>query len=333
MIIEIIGQNVPDAYAEAWWAMRHYKPILEDSRNGKVRVLPHPVFLTIKNPMERVLLDPIRDANPVFHVMEFVWMLAGSNDAVWLSQFNKRMLTYADSNVLKGAYGYRWQHPTDQLAHTIDLLRRDPGTRQAVISIWDPVQDGSGAQSSDRPCNTQIYFSCRASRLDMIVTNRSNDLVWGMMGANCVHFTFLHELIARAAGLSLGNYQVFTKNLHVYTSVPRYDDMYRSARVYDIYSNMSVMPYPLLQHNENWESLREDCRQLLEGVWADFETEWIKNVAWPMYNAYLDKGNRNEHIKRILAEDWRRAAEEWSSRRSDPSTQREDGVQGEKIPH
>lgn len=316
MIIELLGHNVPDAYVEAWWAMRTYRPPIEESRNGRVRVLPHPVILTIGQPDQRVLLDPVRDANPFFHVMEWVWMLAGSNDAVWLSQFNKRMMSYADDGRLRGAYGWRWANPEDQIAGVIDLLRRDPGTRQAVVSMWDPLQDGPNARTSDRPCNTHIYFGRRASKLDMIVMNRSNDLVWGMLGANAVHMTFLHELVARASGIPMGNYQVFTKNLHVYLDVPRYDELTRTARVYDIYSKGEVRPYPLLAEGETWESLREDCKALVSGEGEIFRTMWMQHVALPIYWAYLAKENRKNWISEIYADDWRRACEEWVVRRS-----------------
>lgn len=329
MIIELLAPNVPEAYVEAWWAFRTYHPKVEESRNGKVRVLPHPVVLTIGKPDERVLLDPVRDANPFFHVMEFVWMLAGSNDAVWISQFNKRMMTYADEGYLRGAYGWRWTNPNDQIASIITLLRREPSTRQAVLSMWDPLYDGPEARTSDRPCNTHIYFGLRAGKLDMTVMNRSNDLVWGMLGANAVHMTFLHELVARASGIPMGNYQVFTKNLHVYLDVPRYDELTRTARVYDIYRGaQGVRPYPLLSEGESWVNLRQDCRDLLAGEREVFRTQWMTNVALPMYHAYLNREHRNEWLKEIKADDWRRAASEWADRRNNPGEGDSGSVQG-----
>src|SRR5262245_48667000 len=117
MFLTITGKNVPEAYSESWWQVRHHWRE-DDSRNGPVLTVPYPTILRIRRPTERVLWDPVRDCNPFFHVMEFVWMMAGSNDANWIGQFNKRMLTYADEGVLRGAYGFRWKNPEDQIAST-----------------------------------------------------------------------------------------------------------------------------------------------------------------------------------------------------------------------
>lgn len=326
-MIQITGRNAPEAYTEAWWCWRGYPKTLEDSRNGPVEVFNAPVFLTIHDPVERVIFDPVRDANPFFHVMEFVWMLAGSNDANWLGQFNKRMLTYADDGRLRGAYGWRWANPTDQIAGVIGLLRRDRGTRQAVISMWDPVYDGPEARTSDRPCNTHIYFRSRAAFLDMTVCNRSNDLVWGMLGANVVHMTFLQELVALAAGFEVGRYQVFTNNLHVYKDVPRHDELVATMQCYDPYGEFR--PFPLLNGGETWEDLREDCKDLLtENGAKNIRTQWMVDVAWPMYRAYLSKTERNGWIQEIKADDWKRACEQWVARRSNDSAGSTISVQG-----
>src|ERR1700730_12972094 len=60
---------------------------LETSRTGKVRVMSVPVTTIYENPCQRVLLDPYRDANPFFHVMEFLWMIDGRRDAALLNRY------------------------------------------------------------------------------------------------------------------------------------------------------------------------------------------------------------------------------------------------------
>jgi len=317
MIIEIYGANVPQAYTEALWKMRTYGE-KENSRGGEVIAIPHPVVLTIERPWERVLTDPVRDANPFFHCMEFVWMMAGSNDAVWLSQFNKRMIEYADNKILRGAYGWRWTNPSPQISDTIRLLQTSPETRQAVLTMWDPVFDGYRARTSDRPCNTHIYFrKDKDNRLNMTVCNRSNDLIWGMMGANAVHMTMLHELISRAVGMKQGTYHVFTNNLHIYTGMPKFEELYTSTECYDTYE--AFQSFPLLQYGEDWENFIIDCKTLLRLVRAGgykFLTTWMNNVGAPIHDAYVDKKNRHYYIEKIAADDWRIACEEWAARRN-----------------
>ncbi len=317
MIKAIYGRNVPEAYTEALWAMQ-ICGVEEDSRNGIVRTVPYPVMLEIDRPWERVLFHPTRDANPFFHVMEFIWHMAGSNDAEWIAQFNKRMLDYADDEILRGAYGWRWANPASQIQDTISLLQTTPETRQAVITMWDPVHDGHRALTSDRPCNTHIYFRRVKGKLTMTVCNRSNDLIWGMLGVNAVVFTMLHELIAHAVGMPQGVYRVFTNNLHVYKDLPRYDEIMNDKnRIHDPYSYDDVRPQPLLVGNETWEDFRADCVQLV-AYGLDFDppnTWWMEQVGIPMHEAYLDKESRSMHISAIEASDWCRVCQEWNTRR------------------
>jgi thymidylate synthase len=96
--------------------------------------------------------------------------------------------------------------------------------------------------SKDVACNLSVMFSLREVpehygnwerqgnlgpdnplALDMTVTNRSNDMVWGMLGANFVHFTFLQEYVAAALGVEVGRYHHFTNNLHAYTDPKRWE--------------------------------------------------------------------------------------------------------------
>ena len=317
MTKEITGANVPQAYKEALWAMR-ICGLRESSRNGPVLAIPSPVVLTIQRPWERVLFDPIRDANPFFHAMEFVWMMAGSNDAEWISQFNKRMVEYADDGVLRGAYGWRWTNPSDQITPLIELLKKEPSTRQAVLSMWDVLYDGPKARTSDRPCNTHIYFrQNRLGGLDMTVCNRSNDMIWGMLGANAVHMTMLHELVSLAAGMRQGAYRVFTNNLHVYTEMPKYREITNVQTLYDPYATDEVTHLPLLQKDETYVDFIADCKSMVDdGFMFDFRTEWMEYVGEPIHDAYLNKGMRDRNIELITATDWQRACKEWNTRRA-----------------
>lgn len=318
MVINISGENVPRAYIEGLWKLEVFG-IDEVSRNGPVRTIPQPVVLEIISPWERVLFNPIRDANPFFHAMEFVWMMAGSNDAEWISMFNKRMMEYADDGVLRGAYGWRWSNPQDQIKSVIELLKRDPNTRQAVLSMWDVLYDGPQAQSSDRPCNTHIYFRRNGSSLNMTVCNRSNDFIWGMMGSNAVHMTMLHELVSRAVGLKQGIYRVFTNNLHMYTDLPNYKALTTNRDPYDFYNyGGDLETTQLLQPWETWEDFRMDCEVLVNGgelLGKEMITHWMATTGIFIHDAYLFKERRSELIPMIESPDWRRACNEWWQRR------------------
>ena len=245
-------------------------------------------------------------------------MMAGSNDAAWISQFNKRMSSYADDGILRGAYGWRWANPIFQIPHTISLLQKSPDTRQAVLAMWNPLYDGPLSTTSDRPCNTHIYFRVNENdELDMTVCNRSNDFVWGMMGTNVVHMTMLQEVMAAAAGYKLGMYHVFSNNCHIYTDLPRFTEVYNSVLAHDIYKGEGrcedLMP---ILGSTTYEVFQGECEELLLGA-ATFDNEWLQNVAYPIKMAYLSKNNSQERwdwINRILAVDWHLVCHDWASR-------------------
>jgi thymidylate synthase len=316
-MIPIWERNAPRAFEEAMWKFKAYNPTPSTTRNGMAVTLPEPVLLEIARPDERVVACPERDANPFFHVMEWVWMLAGKKDVEWISKFNRNYVNYANDGIVHGAYGFRWRELWgDQIRRVIEQLLIDPNTRQAVISMWDPASDYL-PHWRDRPCNTTIYFRHHDGMLDMTVCNRSNDLFWGMFGANIVHMTYLHELVASLSKLQLGTYRVFSNNLHYYTGIEGYPQFPEVPLKYDVYTE--CQPYPLVSPGETYPEFCMDAAMMISGYGIDpmlYSTRWFQNVAVHIMNAYLDKNNRWTHIMRIKAVDWRRACLEWANRRA-----------------
>src|ERR1035437_892492 len=101
----------------------------EKSRNGPVLVAPGPVTTVYLKPLERVLYSATRDANPLFHLMESIWMIAGRNEIDFPCQFNKGYGQYSDDGkTMWDAYGWRWRNffGYDQLIPIVEELRANP---------------------------------------------------------------------------------------------------------------------------------------------------------------------------------------------------------------
>ncbi|KKK75046.1 hypothetical protein LCGC14_2877660, partial [marine sediment metagenome] len=203
------------------------------SRAGDVRELPSPTITIYLKPQERVLFDPVRDANPFFHLFEAIWMLAGREDLAPMAAILKRMSDYSDNGqTLQGAYGHRWRryYFIDQVEEVIKLLKKDKQSRRAVIAMWG-TGDLANQKSKDLPCNTHLYFKVRDDLLDMTVCNRSNDIIWGLYGANAVHMSVLMEYMAARLDLELGTMTTLSDSFHAYVDVlekhrnrsPQYD--------------------------------------------------------------------------------------------------------------
>lgn len=198
----------------------------QDSRNGPVLRFPRPVCLHYTTPQRRLVTSPVRDANPFFHLFETMWMFAGMSEIRPLLTYNPGMAQYSDdgTNLRGTAYGHRWRNYGswgDQLYKAADALRANPDDRRVVVTMWDPTELGNSGK--DFACNLQVIFSTRPNPensgrlLDMTVTNRSNDLIYGALGSNVFHFSMLLEYMALHTGFQVGAYYQVANNLHLYT--------------------------------------------------------------------------------------------------------------------
>lgn len=169
------------------------------------------------HPKECFVGDPVRDANPFFALAEAFWLLAGRDDTAFLDHYVKTFgERYSDNGILLGSYGKRWRKHFgfDQLTALIGKLRADPNTRQAVLQMWEP--NDLLVTAKDRPCNTSVIFRIRKGNLDILITNRSNDIINGMMGYNPTQFSMLQRVVADQLGIQVGKYWVCSNDAHIY---------------------------------------------------------------------------------------------------------------------
>ncbi len=188
-----------------------------DSRGGKVREILFP-HVVLTQPWRRDVVVPGRRVSAVAQIAETMWILAGRNDVAWLQHYLPRAADFSDDGTTwRGGYGPRlrnWQGEVDQLAHVVDLLRDDPLTRRAVISLYDPLIDADPGK--DVPCNNWLHFLTRGGRLDLHVVIRSNDLMWGWSGINAYEWSALQEIVAGLVGTAVGELHFSVSSLHLY---------------------------------------------------------------------------------------------------------------------
>ena len=328
-------RNVHQALPEALYQLR-LDGVERQSRNGPVTMFPEPVTTVYSSPKERVIFWPERDANPFFHLFESLWMLGGRNDVDYVAKFVPRMREYSDNGqTFHGAYGFRWRKffGRDQLRIIIEALKRNPEDRRQVLSMWSGVEDLPARKSKDIPCNLQAVFQItHEGKLDMMVTNRSNDMVWGAYGANAVHFSILQEFMAKCIGVPVGVYRQVSANFHVYDSVLEQVESLadtveswplRKANASNPYIDGDVTPYPLMTTiRTNWEiDLEMFLSQNLRQPYAD---PFFDRVAQPMldaWEAFKDTRDSDRHrtalavLDAVEAEDWKLACMQWVNRR------------------
>ena len=146
-----------------------------------------PVFIAVRDPRKYLALVDGRRLNPWTSLCEFPWMMAGRADVKWLAPYMPRAGDFSDDGLTwRGAYGPRLGGELDQLAGVLEVLKADPLSRRAVMTLWDPEED-LARDSKDIPCTNWLHLQREgeeAGRLSLSVTVRSNDLIWGFSAVN-----------------------------------------------------------------------------------------------------------------------------------------------------
>lgn len=174
-------------------------------------------LIEISNVRARHVIVPHRHNNVFASIAESMWVICGRNDLDYLGAYLRRASEFSDDGVTwRAGYGPRLRNwnGVDQLSEVVKILRADPSSRRAVISIYDPDRDF--VASRDIPCNNWLHFLLRDGRLDLHVAARSTDIWWGFSGINTFEWTLLLEMMARWLGHNPGHLVFFSSSLHLY---------------------------------------------------------------------------------------------------------------------
>ena len=197
----------------------HDKIIREGVNFGDTKALFNIGFY-IENPLDHEIENKERKWNPVYAEAEWQWYLSGDRNTAKLGELYgkvpeiwKRM---ADSqNNVNSNYGWQWKR-NDQIDYVIDLLRYQPDTRQAAISIYDCKEHDTF--TFDTPCTYAVQFTILKGKLNMSVVMRSNDLWFGFCNDQYQFSKLQHYIWNRLniKDLEIGTYFHYAHNLHLY---------------------------------------------------------------------------------------------------------------------
>ena len=171
----------------------------------------------ITDPMDNKIINRERNWKPEYAEAEWKWYLSEDNNINKLGdiygkipQIWKRM---ADKNGnVNSNYGWQWGR-NNQIDHVVNLLKYNPDTRQAAISIYDCKEYKD--YKTDTPCTYAVQFTILHGRLNMCVVMRSNDLWYGFCNDQYC-FSKLQEMISLELGIETGTYYHFAHNMHLY---------------------------------------------------------------------------------------------------------------------
>ena len=190
------------------------------------------IGFTIVKPMDNHISCKQRNWKQDYAEAEWQWYLSGDRNIKKLGELYGKVPEIwkhmADKNGnVNSNYGYQWKRVAgvpyqggtkyvSQLRYVINLLKDNPRTRQAAISIYDGKEHNK--YEFDTPCTYAIQFTITGQSLNMCVTMRSNDLWYGFCNDQYC-FSKLQLLVADELGLLVGEYFHFAHNLHLYNNI------------------------------------------------------------------------------------------------------------------
>lgn len=197
---------------------------------GKTREI-RSALLKVKNPRAR--LSHTEKKGKIFSAIgELLWYLAKSDDLAFISYYLEQYLGESeDGATVYGAYGPRLYglRGNNQVDHVLELLAQNPGSRRAVIQLFDAADIRE--RHKEIPCTCTLQFMVRDGQLELATTMRSNDAFKGLPH-DVFSFTMIQEIVARILGLEPGVYSHFVGSLHLYNDAENDNDDVPAARQY-----------------------------------------------------------------------------------------------------
>jgi thymidylate synthase len=158
--------------------------------------------------LKSLYVSPLRNLNFSFLFVENLWYMSGRNSLFLLSSYNKNYHNFADQGILQGAYG---PQVLEQIRYVVNTLTEDKDSRQAVISLWRP----NPLSAKDKPCTLSFHFMIREGKLNLHVTMRSNDAIWGQ-NYDVPSFSLINIIVAGILQIEPGKLFLTANSLHIY---------------------------------------------------------------------------------------------------------------------
>jgi thymidylate synthase len=181
------------------------------------------VTIVLEDPTDCMAVGVGRKMNIKLAVAEALQLVGGFSDPEVMGNIAPNVRQFRTGGIFSGAYGPRIR---PQIEKALRRLQIDPDTRQAVVTVWDPLHDQQDG-IKDIPCTISMNWHIRDGKLHQTTHMRSNDIWWGWT-YDVVQFTQLQCTMANLLEVPIGQYVHMVDSLHLYER--NIDDM------------MSIMP-------------------------------------------------------------------------------------------
>ncbi len=154
-------------------------------------------------------------------IHELLWFLSGDTNIRYLRDNGVTIWDeWADAEGNLGpVYGFQWRswpapdgRHIDQIAGTVEQIKRNPESRRLVVSAWNPADVEKMALP---PCHALFQFHVSGGRLSCQLYQRSADVFLGVP-FNIASYALLTMMTAQVAGLEPGEFVHTLGDAHLY---------------------------------------------------------------------------------------------------------------------
>lgn len=206
----ISGNSIDDVYRQL------VIELLKADKVGSTREIVN-CCLEVNNPTLQNISFPCRkNISETYSDAELKWYWSANNSCEDIGKYAKMWLKLSDDGKTNNsAYGYILikKYGFNQIEQIIELLKKDPTSRRAVLNISDPAINR--IETKDMQCTIALQFLIRNNALEETVYMRSNDVYFGLP-YDYIFFVTLGEYIASQLGIKLSKYTHNATSLHMY---------------------------------------------------------------------------------------------------------------------
>jgi len=223
---------------------------------------------TLNNPSARMIHSP--NFNEGLAVARFLYLIRGTNTVEEIAFYAPRVMDFSDDGIhlFGSSYGFKI-FKDDRFWNMVEKLQTTKNSKRLYFPIF--TEDDFLRDSKDIPCAIGFLLEPRGNVLNVTLLMRAND-AQKLLPYNLFEFSLLHECIAVASGMTIGEFSYYAGSLHL-----RGDDTTITENPWDDASTTTMKPVTSFT-KEIYELILEKEEQLRKGIPLTKKEQYVEFV-------------------------------------------------------
>lgn len=220
------------------------------------------------NPSDRVVDS--RNFNIGLAVARFMYLIRGSNTAEEIAFYAQRVMDYSDGgkHLFGSAYGFKI-FKENRFWSMVEKLKATKNSKRLYFPIF--TEEDFLRDSKDIPCAIGFLLEPREDILNATLLMRAND-AQKLLPYNIFEFSLLHESLAVASGMKLGDFGYFAGTIHLRgDDISVVENPWQGAKPFEMQS--------MEQFDENIHKILLEKESKLRNMIPGIEDKYLEFIA------------------------------------------------------